>query len=246
MHFAISKSHNNVPKLMRFTIIGDEKQEQPAGIKEETDDDKKVLGESGPEKDNSMLFFIIAAVLIVAGTVAFFLFRHNSSPVNEKITYNGFVFEKYAGLWNTQWKRGNEIYMLRLHYSPLQVQNISIMGDNGWKAGNVTYITFDPDESTDFGYVSLSAAELTLSLTNTFGIAPESACTSNFSGECEKRPTVKCSDASGNVSVIYLKKGGQAGVNLNGNCVTISGEGPDIVRAGEKVIYQWYRIMSPE
>ncbi|MBI2133729.1 hypothetical protein HYU11_03545 [Candidatus Woesearchaeota archaeon] len=190
-------------------------------------------------------FFIIAAVLLIAIGVALFLLSLGKQQVpddNEKITYNGFNFEFYGGLWNTQWQNQGQVFNLRLHYNPRQVENVSIGGDDGWEAHQQTYISFDPDGS-DFKYLALSAAEISLNLVNAFDITPVAACTANLTEACASRPIINCTNVPENFSVIYLKHASPTMIYLNGRCATIQGEGPDVVRAAEKAIYKWYGIV---
>src|SRR3989338_8133880 len=67
------------------------------------------------EKDNSTLYFLIAAAIIIILTIVFFSARFFAAEKGyPKVTYNGFVFEYYAGLWNTQWQQDGQLYNLRL------------------------------------------------------------------------------------------------------------------------------------
>ncbi len=200
--------------------------------------------------DSTTKYFVIAVIAIfVLSFLVFvlstdFIFKRGEQVVNEKVTYNSFVFENYLGLWNTQWQRGGEVFNLRLHYNPYQVENVSIQGDEGWNASSTMYITFDP-EGEDLNYVALSAAEITLSLFNTFDISPIAACTVNATDACSARPIVNCSSPPVGSSVIYLKSSSQTSAIIDGGCVTIQGKGPELLRATEKVIYQWYGIIEP-
>lgn len=202
-------------------------------------------GEGG--RDNSTKYFLIIAAVVVVLTVAFFSMRAiKTGEKYETVKYNGFVFERYSGLWNTQWKQDGQVFNLRLHYNPYQVENISIIGDEGWSAKENMFITFDPEGSETFSYTALAAAELSLSLSNAFGITPVAACTENVTAGCASRPVVACGSAPDNSSVIYLKDDSSSAITLEGSCATIQGSGEELVRAAEKAIYQWYGIIRPE
>ncbi|GEM_PF-2111947 len=198
----------------------------------------------GSGKDNSTRYFLIIAAVIVVLTVAFFSMRAMKPEQKyETVTYNGFVFEQYAGLWNTQWKQDKQVFNLRLHYNPYQVENVSIIGDEGWSARENMFITFDAEDGEKFSYTALAAAELSLSLNNAFGITPVAACTENVTTGCASRPIVGCGNSTGNTSVIYLKAGTPTSITLIGNCATIQGSDEEMLRAAEKAIYQWYGII---
>ncbi len=225
-------------------------QEQPETKKGMAADESKPVNEPPESKDDSKstLYFIVAvAVLLAIGAAIFFMSKNPSeNPDYRKVTYNGFEFELHpdVGLWSTQWQRDGQVYNLRLHYNPFQVENVSISGDEGWNAGTQTYLTFDP-EGKELRYIALASTELALSLQNTFGITPIAACTVNATGtECVSRPIVNCTSMPENSSVIYVKGSGPAKVILEGNCATMQGDGIEVVRAAEKAIYQWYGIIS--
>lgn len=201
-----------------------------------------------PQKDESTKYFLIAAAAIILLTAAFFsvkLFARQEATY-ETVRYNGFIFEYYAGLWNTQWQQDGQVYNLRLHYNPRQVGNVSIAGDGAWNATQETYITFDPAEDEQFSNVALSAAELSLSLVNAFGISPVAACTTNTTYACSTRPIISCETAPKSASVIYLKREGPAKVELRGSCAIIQGRDSEILRAAERVIYGWYGIIRSD
>ncbi|MBI2142576.1 hypothetical protein HYU15_03785, partial [Candidatus Woesearchaeota archaeon] len=108
-------------------------QERPAGHPAAAPQPGQVA--EGGGKDNSTKYFLIIAAVVVVLTVAFFSMRAlKPEQKYETVKYNGFVFERYAGLWNTQWKQDRQLYNLRLHFNPYQVENVSIIGDEGWSA----------------------------------------------------------------------------------------------------------------
>ncbi|MBI4439022.1 hypothetical protein HY640_03775 [Candidatus Woesearchaeota archaeon] len=216
----------------------------------ETEQDKKNTQEQSQaheeEKDSSTKHFLMLAAAVIILTIVVLSFRLLApQPGPETVTYNGFKFENYAGLWNTQWEKDRQLYNLRLHYNPLQVENITVSGDDEWFATEQTYITFDPAES-GLEYTALSATELSLSLVNTFDVAPVAACTSNTTEACSERPIITCRESNSNLSVIYIKTDDKPGIELRGNCATVKGRGEDLIRAAEKAIYQWYGIIRPK
>lgn len=224
-------------------------QEQPESNSDINANGEKNVQEQ-PESNNdskSTLYFIVAVVVLLAiGAAIFFMSKNPSENTDyQKVTYNGFEFELHpdVGLWSTQWQNEGQVYNLRLHYNPYQVENVSISGDEGWNAGSQTFLTFDP-EGKELRYVALAATELALSLQNTFGITPIAACTVNATGtECASRPIVNCTSMPENSSVIYVRSSGPAEVILEGSCATMQGDGIEVVRAAEKAIYQWYGII---
>jgi len=39
-------------------------------------------------------------------------------------------------------------------------------------------------------------------------------------------------------------EGGEASVTLKGNCIVVRGEGFELVKAVDRLLYQWYHIMK--
>ncbi|MBI3033747.1 hypothetical protein HYY72_01165 [Candidatus Woesearchaeota archaeon] len=203
-------------------------------------------GVSEPEKDKSTLYFIIISVAIIIVAAALFVFRNvqTEPPKSQTVNYNGFIFNYTEPLWITNWQSNGQVYILSLRFNPYQAENISIEGDEGWRANSEVYITFDP-ESEKYAYVALAASEISLSLANTFNITPIAACTANVTA-CSRRPIVTCADSSDNVSVIYLRDEGPTSIRIQKNCAIIRGEGVELVRASDRAVYQWYRIIRPK
>jgi hypothetical protein len=188
--------------------------------------------------------FIIAAVIIIAAFIAVFaLYKYYSGiSTNPTVKYNGFVFEQYGGLWNTEWLLNGNTYNLRLHYNPKQVEDLMITGKADARFNKPqTYITFDPQDE-NLSYVALSAAELSMSMINSFNITPVAACSENKTDACSVRPIVNCDNK--NDSIIYLKNIAPTMIEFNGNCLVIQGEGSELLRASERFLYSWYRILK--
>ncbi len=220
----------------------DEPQESIEGDKGKLASKQAEPPASPSEEEHSNRYFIIAVAVLVAAAALVFAFRFASQPAQNAIKYNGFLFEYGGGLWNTQWQQEGQLYNLRLHYHPGQVDNISISGGEDWNASGKLYITFDP-EGKNLSYVALSAAELSLSLYNALGVEPAAACTRNVTDACFSRPIVSCENPPDGSSVIYLKDSGEAGIILDRQCAIIQGTGSELVRASERAIYQWYGII---
>jgi hypothetical protein len=188
--------------------------------------------------------FIIAAVIVIVAFIAVFaLYKYYAGVENNpKVIVNGFVFEYYAGLWNTQWQREGNIYNVRLHYNPKQVEDLQLTGKADARFNQPeTYITFDPSEE-NLSYVALSAAELSMSMTTSFNITPIAACSKNETDACSIRPIINCENT--NASVIYLKNQAPTLLEFRGNCIVLQGQDAELLRAAERFLYSWYRILN--
>jgi hypothetical protein len=215
--------------------------------------------ETSPEKESSKLLYIILAVIII-GFIILFSIRFITGPKEKAVTidelhqkniegeetdinyvYNGFSFVFVNGMWYTQVQKGNTVWDVPLHFGPKQVENVAITGtlDNDFSKKDV-YITFDP-LGEDLQYVALSSAELSLSLTKGFGIFPIAACSKNETEACLDRPIKTCED---NNSVVYIRKANKTSVKLNGNCVILEGDNEGIVKATDRLLFKWYKIIN--
>ena len=208
------------------------------GNKEEEDEETRKRKEK-----QQLRFFIYGILFIVFILILFFSIRYfyNPEPKLEKRTYNGFEFVSSAGLWNTKWQSENRLLNLHFHYGPWEAEDVRVVGDFN-KSFNIgpIYITFDP-LGADLTYVALANGELSLNLAKGLGKELIGSCLVNETSACIDRPIVSCDDKDKNV--IYFKEDKKTLIELKGKCVIIQGSGPDIVRAVDRLLYQWYEII---
>ncbi|HLD42520.1 MAG TPA: hypothetical protein VJB08_00860 [Candidatus Nanoarchaeia archaeon] len=197
------------------------------------------------KKENRKLgMIVISLVALFLLFIGVFLYSKSQGPVVPTYTYNGFVVEKVAGLWNTEWQRGDTVYKIHLRYGPREAEDVSLEFADEFVITNTTYITFDP-EGEDLGYVALASAEITLSLSNVFGIQAVAACSRNATDACHTRPIVNCEISNGTTeSIIFIKEHPEPKVSVQDNCLVIQGRKEEIVRAADKVIWKWYGIIK--
>lgn len=214
--------------------------------KKQTDDkkrDEEPVLRPDTKKDTKKL--VIAALFIVGLFAIFFISKYIFSE-GKKIpsyTYNGFEFVKMQGLWHTNWQRENEIFSVHLRYGPKESEDIPLLGVEEDEKFNVTdelYITFDPGLS--LRYVALAASELSLNLLKVFDMKPIGACNKNLTTACHDRPIITCDNTD--EAVVYLKEEAPTKITLRSNCIIIQGEGEELVRAADKVIWIQYGIIT--
>jgi hypothetical protein len=225
--------------------------------------------DTSAEEDSTKTFFIALGLFIVIIGAIFLIPRffseepqtlteiHQENLNEQKDTateyvYNGYSFVYYDGLWYTQIYNqfAEELYNVPLHFAPKNLTDIVITGDinpffGGILSSNISnssaryYLTFSPNDPA-LGYVALASGELSQNLVTTFNIAPVSACTEEGTG-CETVPLITC-DAT-DQPVIYLKSGSPTLIYANGNCITIQGEGAELVRAVDRFLLKLYNVM---
>jgi len=217
------------------------------------------MTEESVEENKGEKMLIWSAVLLIATVFAIVIFiRISQRPTVKTIdeimrdtltgketannfVYNGYAFAKIDNMWWTRWKSGNKAYNIPLRFNPRQVENVTIDGelDKRFTANNL-YITFNPDEER-FTYLALAAGELSLNLVTALNATPIAACITNSTDTCSTRPIVSCQNED--KAVIYIREANETAVLLNGNCMVVQGNGMEIMRAVDRVLFIWYGIM---
>lgn len=189
---------------------------------------------------------MVLAILIVLGGLL--LYKPSVESPYETMEYNNFEFQKVHGTWFFDWQKDNTVYTVGLRYHPTEVENVTIKGvlNKSFNLRKNIYITYDPEVSENtknFTTLALAATELSTSVAKSIGYRPLSACTWNASVCVDAgTPIVTCDTP--NVSVIYLTDVGDSGIVLNKDCVTLRGEGMELLRSVDRLLYQWYGIMG--
>jgi hypothetical protein len=213
-----------------------------------------------PHRETDMRTLVIAIAFIIIGIGAFIFIgsavnvppptidqlheQNLQGKLDEELgyIYNGFSFVKNDDFWHTQIKDGNRLYTLTLRYGPNEVEDIPLGGplNDTFFADKEVLIAFDPTREKQ-KYVGLAAAELSLSLSTAINKQPVAACTKNETLACNERPIVTCEDATR--AVIFLDEREPAGVFFEGACIRVQGVGFDLLKAENRLLYQWYGIM---
>ena len=207
-----------------------------------------------PEKPKGSTQAIVAgvAVLLIFSLTFFYLYNMRQSQLTNDnyYTHDNFVFVKKGALWVTQVQAGNRLYTVPLHYGPRDLEDVKIEGAFTRRFANASYlyITIDPLPGTEIqgeeqkeSQMGLAAAELSIVLAQAINRMPIAACTANVTEGCVGRPIVTCERYG--EPVIYLREGGDAAVTLNGDCIELSGEGSDLVRATDRLLLFWLGVM---
>jgi hypothetical protein len=191
-----------------------------------------------PTARNTLIVIAVMAFFVVLA----FLVSRLSSPPPERVEYNHFVFVQNQGLWETQVDVRGQPYILTLRYNPYETENVTITGElNASFNRGPLHMTFDPEpQDRNFKYLALATGELGLSLSRALGRQTVQGCLSP-APFCDNITLVSCEDAD--KATVFLNDTGPARVVLRGSCVEIGGEGFELIRAIDRVLYQWYKIM---
>lgn len=157
--------------------------------------------------------------------------------------YEGFSFIKADGLWWTEVKTPDRLLKIPLHFGPRDLEEVEIIGSLNleFNRGNDIFIAINPLVVDK--YYTLAISELSFNIVQGLNKNPVGSCTSeNYA--CDNRTIVSCADNPDDKPVIELALGEKSTIELDGSCIMITGNGLDLVKAVDRLLYQWYGVMS--
>lgn len=163
---------------------------------------------------------------------------------DEGYVYNGYSFIKADGLWWTELNKFGTRLKIPLHFAPREVEEIGITGtlDAAFNQEENISIAIDPEVADK--YYTLALSELSFNLVKGMDRVPVGSCTKE-NWACENRTIISCEHNPWHKPVIELALSNETTIiELEGSCVKISGEGYDIVKAVDRLLYQWYGVMD--
>ncbi len=160
----------------------------------------------------------------------------------EGYVYNGYSFVKADGMWWTEVTRLGTLVKIPLHFGPREVEEIPIEGklDGQFNNGPTVYLTIDPEAYG--GHYIVAMREISANIGQGINRNSEGACTKNVTG-CEDRKILSCENTQG-LPVIELAINPTPRIDLSGSCIKISGNQYELIKAADRILYQWYDIMN--
>ena len=161
--------------------------------------------------------------------------------------YDGvYSFVKFDGLWYAQLvsPQGTRLYNIQFRYGPREVENIKIEGTlNTEILNNATeyYVTFNPT-GQNFSSIALAVGDFNTHMTNIFFKKPIAACDKNETLACANRPIITCDNTD--ELVLYVKEANNSGVYFDDNCIVVEGNGFDLVKGVDRILYDFYGIIK--
>jgi hypothetical protein len=233
--------------------------------------DEKIEEANKPEEEPSpkssekaLIIGIAIIVLLFVAVIAFGIFNKPKPKTLEELhvlnlkgklkpeqgyVYKGvYSFITSDNLWYTQLTspKGTKLYSLALRYSPRDLKDIVIEGNlNGEFFNNKTefYVTFNPT-GKDFSSIGLAVADFNTHMSKVFEKKPIAACDRNETEPCKNRPIVTCEDKG--KLVLYVKESEKFRTYYNNNCIVVEGNGFDLVKGVDRILYNLYNIMEQE
>lgn len=230
---------------------------------EEINKDKADMQEP-KSSDRTLIISIAVIVLLLAAILAYSIFNKPQPKTLEELhvlnlkgklkpeqgyVYKGvYSFINFDNLWYTQLTspKGTKIYNLALRYSPKDLKDIAIEGSLDGKffdAQSEFYVTFNPT-GKEFSYVGLAVADFNTHMSKVFEKNPVAACDRNETEPCKTRPIVTCEDTD--KLVLYIKESQKFRAYYNNNCIVVEGNGFDLVKGVDRILYNLYSIMEQE
>ena len=163
--------------------------------------------------------------------------------------YEGvYSFVTLDNLWYTQLTspKGTKIYSLALRYSPRDLKDIVIEGNldkDFFDQQSEFFVTFNPT-GREFSYIGLAVADFNTHMSKVFEKKPIAACDRNETEPCKNRPIVTCEDKD--KLVLYIKESERFRAYYSNNCIVVEGDGFDLVRGVDRILYNLYNIMEQE
>lgn len=161
----------------------------------------------------------------------------------EGYIYEGFSFIKADGLWWTEVKVPDRLLKIPLHFGPRDLEEVKVTGSLNpeFNLGSDVFIAINPLVMDK--YYTLAISELSFNIVQGLNKNPVGSCTSeNYA--CDNRTIISCANNPDNMPVIELDLNETSKIELNGNCIMIAGNGLDLVKAVDRLLYQWYGVMS--
>lgn len=161
--------------------------------------------------------------------------------------YDGvYSFVKFDELWYAQLvsPKGTRLYNIQFRYGPKEVEKIRIGGSLDTSLlNNATeyYVTFNPT-GQNFSAVALAVGDFNTHMTNIFFKQPIAACDKNETLACANRPIITCDNTAD--LVLYVKEANTSGVYFDDNCIVVEGNGFDLVKGVDRVLYDLYGIIK--
>lgn len=214
--------------------------------------------------DKGLIIVIVAIVLLFIAVLAFGIFNKEQPKTLEDMhvlnlkgklkpeqgyVYKGvYSFVTLDGLWYTQVTspKGTKIYSLALRYSPKDLKDIVIEGNLDtafFDSKPEFFVTFNPT-GKEFSFIGLAVADFNTHMSKVFEKNPIAACDRNETEPCKDRPIVTCED--NDKLVLYVKESGKFRAYYNGNCIVVEGNGLDLVKGVDRILYNLYNIMGQE
>lgn len=228
------------------------------------------LEASKSKSSDKIVIIVIIAVIVIFGLIFAGILLSTEKPTSiddlhklnykgklspdKGILYNGkYSFVKVGSDWYTQLQSstGKTVFDLGFRFNPGEVVGIPVTGFLNLTLFNNAkdyYVTYNPigdydPEGESFSHIALAVGDFNQHMMKLYGKMPIAACDRNETETCQGRPIITCNSTQ--KVVLYFKEGNTGKVNVTGNCIIIEGEGFDLIKAVDRILFVFYNIMQP-
>jgi len=236
--------------------------------------EKKKKGKAKPKKQSfkDSISLKETAIIVVGIIVIFALFifipaifkeepksitemhmeNYDMEPSDTNYVYNGFSFLKLPDpltkrlFWYTQYKIGNGIYDLPMHFGPKEIENITIEIINPTENKNysdILYITAAPANESR-GYLGIAISEINEKFTTVKRYNLLSAYSKNNSFAKKDIAIITCDNAEDHIVFRLEDNSTDPKIIIDGNCFIIQGQNETLIQATDRLIYRFLGIME--
>jgi len=234
---------------------------EKAGEKTDLPQIDSLLHQKKKERKQLITIIVVVAILLALGSGTFSLLKTSNVPqklaVDQLHDLNrqgklsperGYMYGDNSivmneGLWWSDVFLWGTMFKVPLHFGPKDVETVVITGElnSSFNDEPDVYVAINPEVSDK--YYTLAISELSLNLAKIMNRAPLGACTQENENVCIEREIINCSQTGGK-PVIELEYSEVPSVQLDGSCIKITGQGYNLTKAVDRLLYQWYGIME--
>lgn len=185
-----------------------------------------------------MSVFMVAILMMSVISFALFFMNDNSSS-----SYNKHKFDYTIEGWQTSVKTETGDYYLLTQYHPKDVENIEFLGSEA-KRGDFESVVYFAAKTENERAAAREISRNILAQKKEIACLPEDA----NSQECVNKTVKSCENANNIQKIIVFKEaeGNQSSIEYFSNCVTITGNEYNMIKAADKFIFLAFDIMKQQ
>ena len=226
---------------------------------------KPDLSEEPKKSSEKNLVISIAVIILLLVSIFAFSYFYKPQPQtledlhilnlkgklkpSQGYVYKGvYSFINFEDFWYTDFRspNGTKVYSLNFRYSPRNLSSIPIEGNlnsDFFNNKSEFYYTFNP-KSKELSYIFLAVADFSTQMKTVYGKNPIAACDRNETEACRTVPIITCGNTD--KLVLYIKEAKKFRAYYNNNCIAVEGNGIDLVKGVDRILYNLYGIMEQE
>ena len=199
------------------------------------------------KKKKDGLNYIIYGIVVVVAIVLILAFS-SKFVGKEKLNsyrYNGFEFVEYNNMYQTQIMihgQAENLYNLEFRYGPRELEDIPIIGEPKYFLDPESmYIAFNPIDD-NLSSIGVASADIQMNLIRVLEKKLVAAYTQESGENNSEVPIKNCNNTM--AAVIIVRHDPVTLIEQDGNCLIVQGEGMEVTRAANRLVYYLYGIMD--